>query len=105
MTYIITFVIATVEPQLNGDLKYWVLGSLLIFFLASITLIFLFKSSLRYIAFGITAGLVGLILFVDFVSCEDRPKEVFYYNMLIESLFLGLGIAFYLGRIPECCCR
>ena len=105
MTYIITFVIATIEPVLNGDLKYWVLVSLLIFFTASITLIFLFKSSLRIIAICITAGFVGLILFIDFVACEDRSKEVFYYNMLIESLFLGLGVALYLGRIPECCCR
>ena len=105
MVYTSVFVLTMIEPELSGDLKPYILSCLTISFFASITLIFLFKSFLRYIAFGFTSLILGSIYLYDFIQCEERSREIFYYNMLIESIFLAIGIACYFARLPECCGR
>jgi len=111
MSYIDAAVMTMIEPLFNfyipyyGEFRLYIFGGLLLFFSGSVLMLYFYSNLLRYIAFGLSAGVLSIFFLVDFMICEVRTKEVFYYNMLLEAVFLTIGIIVYYIKCPEGCCK
>lgn len=109
MIFMSILVFAIVELS---DTKIWlpVLASLLLVFVADITLIslgfWLQNPLLIQIAWGITGAVIGVIFFMDYTFIATfRCKVVWYRTLVLETFFLVTGVVLFALKIPEICTR
>jgi len=104
MTYCITFSFICSEDAATP----------LSFFLQFITPCFLTASLIltaqgelcRTVAFWLTVSFVGFVYFVDLAFFSSRRQiRVFYVPVIIEGIFLAVGLTLWFLKIPERWCK
>ena len=106
----VAMIIFTMVELKDTSLYLPVLISLLLVFIAVLTLIvlgfWLQQPLLPQIAWGITGAVIGVIFFMDYTFiATGRCKTVWYRTLLLETFFIVTGVVLFAFRVPEICFR